>query len=127
VNPSSTGDPVSLLCAEPNIELKDIATAGGDSAKVALALVRGIAGPTATARLEVAERVVGYADVPASLDTVGSGLGAAGTDDLGARGRRSEAGETEASVSGIRGAGVHGSGTTAGPTGISRTSRGTGM
>jgi hypothetical protein len=27
-NPSSAGDPVSLLCVEPNIELKGMATAG---------------------------------------------------------------------------------------------------
>ena len=86
VNPSSAGDPVSLLRAEPNIELKDVATAGDDSGKVAVALERGIAGPTATVRLEAAERVVGYVDAPASLDTVGSGPGAAGTDGLGAQG-----------------------------------------
>ena len=68
MNPSSAGDPVSPLRAEPNIELKDVATAGGDSGKVAVALERGIAGPTATVRLEVAERVVGYVDASASLE-----------------------------------------------------------
>jgi hypothetical protein len=126
VNPSSAGDPVSLLCAEPNIELKDMATAGGDPAKVAVALARGIAGPTATVRLEIVERVVGYVDASASLDTVGNGLGATGTEGVGARGRKTEAGETGACASWIRGAGVHGSGTTAGPMGISPTSCGTG-
>ena len=86
------------------MELKDLATLVVTQRRSPGRSPEEWQGPTATVRLELAERVVGYVDASASLDTVGTELEAAGRAGLGARGSRSEVGETGASASGIRGA-----------------------
>jgi len=95
---------VSLLCVEPNIELKGMATAGAGPGGLVAAATYGSAGPTARVRLAPGELLVYPGTSAVSLETAGRESRMPGAVDP-------DVGTSEIAL--------HRSGVTAGPTGSS--------